>query len=103
MKSYGIYKVIENDEELLNLYKNDAIFKKSIDCGYHQEWSNEKTLMFTLKKGYEAKNIQEKEHLDYILHDSRPIQFETTNVCPKCKNSEIFYFENGAIARLQRS
>lgn len=73
MKSYGIYESIENDEELLKLYLNDSTFHKSIYYGYHQEWSNEKILIFALKKGYEAKEIIQNEYIEYIKTDCRPI------------------------------
>jgi len=72
MKSYGIYEVIESDEELLKLYRNDATFKKSIDCGYHEEWSNEKIMLFALKMGYADKEATQSAFTEYMKSDCRP-------------------------------
>ena len=72
MKTYGIYEVIENDSELLKLYQNDETFHKSIDCGFREQWSNEKTLIFALKMGYASKEAGEIAFTKYMETDCRP-------------------------------
>jgi len=72
MKSYGIYEVIENDNELLKLYRNDETFHKSINCGFREQWSNEKILIFALKMGYASKKAGEIAFSEYMAKDCRP-------------------------------
>jgi len=100
MKSYDIYDVIDRDSELFKLYQTDAIFKNSIDIGIEEDWSNEKILLFALKSGYKAKRNIDDNYIKNMLHDRRPIKLETTNICPKCGESETLRYINNSMSQL---
>jgi len=96
----GIYTLLNDDKELMDLYQTDAVFKKSIDAGYYCDMSIEKILIFALKNGYTAKQNIDDKYTEDMLHDRRPIKLETTNVCPKCKEIEILRYENNLMSNL---
>lgn len=69
----NIYEFIKSDEELTKLYYDDSIFRKSIEHGDMEQWSNEQILIFALKNGYKYKNELYKDFTKYIASDCRPI------------------------------
>ena len=96
----GIYTLLNGDKELMDLYQTDAIFKKSIDAGYYCDMTIEKILIFALKNGYTAKQNIDDKYTEDMLHDRRPIKLETTNICPKCGESETLRYINNSMSQL---
>jgi len=69
----GIFNVLNDDKELMDLYQNDAVFKKSIDAGYYSEMSADKILIFALKNGYEEKQKIYNDFVEYKRYESNTI------------------------------
>ena len=69
----GIYNILNDDKELMDLYQTDSTFKKSIDTGYKQNLDSGEILIFALKSGYKAKQDIFNDYVEYKTYESKVI------------------------------
>lgn len=72
----GIYNLLNDDKELMDLYNTDATFKKSIQAGYQSEMSSDKILIFALKNGYKEKQDIFNKYVEYKTYESKSMTIE---------------------------
>lgn len=61
-----IYRVIEKDKELLDLYNNDAHFHTAVIQTTMSERSLEESLIFIMKVGYKVKNEINNNFINHV-------------------------------------
>jgi len=65
----GIYTLLNDDEELMDLYQTDATFKKSVDTGYRAEMDTDAILIVALKNGYKSKQEIYNNFVEYKTYE----------------------------------